>query len=320
MQEDHSSSSRDGGTRVAVCIITYRRPEGLRRLLDALSELSFSDSPPQVEIVVIDNDEEGSARRVCEGRVSVSRWDFHYDIEPRRGIPFARNKAIAYAMQRADLIAFVDDDEAPDPNWLEALLAAQNRYDADVVAGPVVPVLPPEAPAWVGRGRHFDHPRYPSGRRIILAASGNAVIRSSVLRSLDSHFDERLAYCGGSDSLFFRRLHLAGHKMVWADDAIVREWVPASRATAGWLVRRAYRHGTTLARRRLDLYPVWRAIPSLLYRLGIHLAAGCVLLPFGLLRGKHAWVMHLRYLAYAAGVIGGLCGGRYEEYRNIHGR
>ena len=31
--------------RVAVCVITYRRPEGLKRLLNGLNELVFDKSP-----------------------------------------------------------------------------------------------------------------------------------------------------------------------------------------------------------------------------------------------------------------------------------
>jgi len=41
--------------KVAICAITFRRPEGLRRLLQAISALTFQTDPPEIEIVIVDN-------------------------------------------------------------------------------------------------------------------------------------------------------------------------------------------------------------------------------------------------------------------------
>ena len=43
-------------------------------------------------------------------------------VEGRRGIPQARNAAVAVALERADFVAFIDDDEVPSPLWLAELL------------------------------------------------------------------------------------------------------------------------------------------------------------------------------------------------------
>ncbi len=61
------------------------------------------------------------------------------------------------------------------------------------------------------------------------------------------------AMTGGSDSHFFRRLHRAGFSIVWADAALVSEWIPKSRACFGWLVRRFFRAGNTIGFVTLDL-------------------------------------------------------------------
>jgi hypothetical protein len=51
--------------RVAVCVATYRRPDGLARLLDGLAALT---GDALVRVVVNDNDPEGPARDACEAR------------------------------------------------------------------------------------------------------------------------------------------------------------------------------------------------------------------------------------------------------------
>ena len=48
--------------KVAICIITFRRQEGLKRLLDSLNRLEFKQQPaPDLQLVVVDNDSAGLA-------------------------------------------------------------------------------------------------------------------------------------------------------------------------------------------------------------------------------------------------------------------
>ena len=137
--------------KVDVCIATYRRPRGLQRLLDGLQAQQLpQDEAPQVRVVVVDNDPEGSARELCEEARGWLRFPLVYVLEKRRGIPQARNTAVATSLGEADFLAFVDDDEAPDPGWLMELLRVQQARGADAVAGPCVPLFEDGAPAWIG--------------------------------------------------------------------------------------------------------------------------------------------------------------------------
>src|SRR5215467_698844 len=44
--------------KVAICICTFRRPQLLRELLEAIGRLKFRTLPaPEVEVIVVDNDE-----------------------------------------------------------------------------------------------------------------------------------------------------------------------------------------------------------------------------------------------------------------------
>jgi hypothetical protein len=80
-------------------------------------------------------------------------------------------------------------------------------------------------------------------------------VRVAVFDSLDCYFDESMALNGGDDEEFFTRVFTAGFQIVWADNAIVRESIPASRSTVRWLVRRSFRVGTSSSWVQLKHHP-----------------------------------------------------------------
>jgi hypothetical protein len=73
-----SPCNLEGSPSVLVCVITCRRPAGLGRLLEALTEQVVTKS--HFEILVVDNDAGGSARPVVDalagkaGRPSSMSW------------------------------------------------------------------------------------------------------------------------------------------------------------------------------------------------------------------------------------------------------
>lgn len=310
--------------RVNVCVITYRRPEGLKRLLNGLNELVFDKNPlPDLDIIVVDNDPNGSAQAFCEEVKPNLKWPIRCFVEPRRGIPYARNRAIACTGSDADFVAFVDDDEVPLPSWMDELLYVQHCYDADVVYGAVLPYFVEDVPAWVVKGRFFEHPfvraQYPTGHPLELADTNNVLLRSRVFGGMDKLFDERFALTGGSDTHFFMRVFRAGYRIVWAGDAQVHDWVPKSRANARWILQRAYRLGNTRSLCELDLEPsVAGRVAPVVKGVG-RIAQGLVLTPISLALGRHVFVGALHKICYGAGRLAGMLGVRYEEYRRFGG-
>ena len=94
---------------VTVVLPTFRRPEGLARVLRSLA----NQQNPGVEwdLLVVDNDEGAEASAVFEmsrHRLPVAAALVH---EPARGATRARNAGIERAT--GDVIAFVDDDVVP---------------------------------------------------------------------------------------------------------------------------------------------------------------------------------------------------------------
>jgi succinoglycan biosynthesis protein ExoM len=306
-------------TMVSVCIITYRRPEGLARLFAALDGLTFTKCPAAVmEVIVVDNDAQESAAAVCRDR-STGRYSLTYDVEPRRGIPQARNRAVQRASDLADFIAFVDDDEIPSSGWLDELLYVQRTWDADVIAGPVLPAFPETVPHWAVKGRFFDRARYPTGYPSPHVGAGNALVRARLFREKGLAFDERMALTGGEDVLLFSLISRLGYSIIWADEAVVYEWVPQSRLTPTWVLQRAYRLGNTWSLCERELNP---SMATRLMRIakGVgRIVQGVLLLAPSLLVGPHAVLNSVRWIVLGAGNLSGVAGFRYEEYRTTHG-
>jgi hypothetical protein len=194
------------------------------------------------------------------------------------------------------------------------------EHGADVVAGPVEPCFESPAPDWIVRGGFFWPRAHQTGFRLDRAATGNVLFRAAILQAVSPWFDERMALTGGTDIHFFRRAHRAGFRIVWARDAVVTERVPESRMHAPWIWRRAFRYGASTSRIELDLHGVLIGASLVVASGGYKLLKGALfVLPSAGARGRAGWVKYVRLMHFGAGMLYGLVGGRYEEYRTVHG-
>lgn len=305
------------GPEVAICIVTHRRPEGLRRLLGSLEVLDAPEA--RLRVIVVDNDPQGSAHAVCDEAASRRAFPLEYTIEKRRGIPQARNTALV-AAEGADFVAFIDDDEVPDPGWLAELLRVQADTAADAVTGPCLPHFEDPPPRWVAEGGFFERPRHDTGASLVQAFTHNVLIRSAALAEMDQRFDERMSLSGGSDVEFFRRFVRCGHGISWADTAVVHETVPRSRANLAWLLQRAWRVGTVSSFVRRSHDPGFATVARLVVHGVWCIVRGAAMLALSPLRGRAAAARGLHLACVGAGRLAGLAGIRFEEYRSTDGR
>jgi succinoglycan biosynthesis protein ExoM len=313
-----SQACGDGLTqrRVSVCIATCGRPMSLANLLGALEVLEIP-AGTTLRVVVADNDSGGSARAVCDDVITRRAYSLCYVSEKRRGIPFARNAALAVALSDSDFIAFIDDDETPEIDWLAELLRVQKFYKADIVTGPSLPRYVESPPQWMSEGRFHEAPRYPTGTLRPVAFTHNALVRTAVFESFDRHFDESIGLSGGEDEEFFTRAAASGFLIIWADNAIVHESIPASRSTVRWLIQRSFRVGTSSSWVQLNHHSSTR-LRVLVH--GIYCMAKGTGLALSLpLRGRAVAVEGLRLFSYGLGRIAGSSGYHYHEYRVVHG-
>ena len=75
--------------RLFICVCTCQRPKMLDDCLNSLCELVRPDDI-DISVVVVDNDEAGSAMGVVAGYAQAAPFLVLYHHEPRRGIAFAR--------------------------------------------------------------------------------------------------------------------------------------------------------------------------------------------------------------------------------------
>jgi glycosyltransferase involved in cell wall biosynthesis len=225
---------------VAVC--TRNRTDDLQRCLEALGRLRDDGQ----ELIVVDNcPSSDSTRRLVEDYRNI-----RYIIEKRPGLDIARNRALREA--KYDIVAFTDDDAAPDPEWLRSLI--RNFEDPLVlcVTGLTMPIeLETRAQEFFqragGLGRGFKRTVYDSAyddpfEGWQAGAGVNMALRRSILENIGP-FDEALdvgtPVRGGGDSDIFRRILAAGYRIVYDPDALNwhrhrRDWEGLRRQVNGY--------------------------------------------------------------------------------------
>ncbi len=227
---------------IAVCICTFKRPRLLTLLLERLGN-QRTDGLFTYSAVVADNDPAQSARQTVAAFSSASHMQVTYCFESQPNIALARNKALQHA--EGDFIAFIDDDEYPEDDWLRSLFKTCAAYKVDGVLGPVRPYFESEPPPWVKKGRFFDRPTFDTGYRMNWDQSrtGNVLFRRDILNALDTPFRSEFD-TAGEDVDFFRRMMEKGCTFIWCNEAVVHEIVPSSRCKRRYLLKRALLRGS----------------------------------------------------------------------------
>jgi len=226
---------------ISVCVLTYKRPDFLKRLLGELAKQETMERFTY-SIVVADNDSQRSAEALVSDFAAAAPIPATYCMEPQQNISLARNKAIENAT--GDFIAFIDDDEFPAKRWLLTLFEACEKYGADGVLGPVKCHFDEKPPEWVIKGKFYERPTYPTGFVIdwTKGRTGNVLLKRRILDAGELAFSPEFHRAGDQD--FFRRMIAKGHVFIWCDEAVAYEVVPPLRWTRNFMLKRALLRGT----------------------------------------------------------------------------
>jgi GT2 family glycosyltransferase len=215
---------------LTVVICTRDRAEGLHRTLTSLRK----QADKSFDVVVIDNSRE---RDIADSLTDFPGLNLRCYHEPLPGLSRARNRALGEEL--GDLVAWIDDDEVADPEWITWLkrgFASPHRPDA--VVGVMLPAeletsaqVDWERYGGFNKGRGMEptvlragappvvDPLYP---RPIFGSGGNMAMRTAALRAIGG-FENRLGAGtltkGGEDTQAFSRLLQTG--------SAILHWPPA---------------------------------------------------------------------------------------------
>jgi glycosyltransferase involved in cell wall biosynthesis len=244
---EHRERPADPPIRATVGIPTFHRPELVGRTLAAVlcqvEEANHRSGRYRIDILVVDNDPQGSARDEVHRAGSPL---VRYVVEPTAGISAARNRMIDEC-PGSDVLVCIDDDENPHAGWLVALL---DRYRIDrpaAVYGRVVAEFDGALDPWIAAGRFFARFDAPDGAELDAAAAGNLLLDLAQLRRLGLRFDSRLGLSGGEDTLLTRTIATRGGRIVRCSGSVVTHRIGVDRMTRPWVLQRSWSHGNSAA-------------------------------------------------------------------------
>jgi GT2 family glycosyltransferase len=233
---------------VVVCAFSSAR---LEQTIACVETVLGQEPPPAQVVIVVDHNDAllGELR---------DRLPDTVEIVPNvdaRGLSSARNTAIARS--DGDYIVFIDDDAIAHDGWLARLLSA---FDDPAVIGaggharplwsqPPPPWFPPEF-LWVVGCSYSGLPESGSVRNPL---GCNMAFRAAAFRSAGM-FNPAIGRLGSlplgceETELCIRMTRVvAGAQIVLVDGAEIDHHVPASRATASYLLRRCFFEGISKA-------------------------------------------------------------------------
>ncbi|MBS9719422.1 glycosyltransferase [Tianweitania sp. BSSL-BM11] len=242
------------GIEAVVICPTFRRPD---HVLKTLQSLKAQETVRRFAVIIMENEAEGrEGAAVAAPLFEAGDMQGMVVIAHDRGNCCAYNAGLQTALQHyPDFrhVLIIDDDEVADIHWVERMIAAADRFGADLVGGPQHPVF-----VNPGKSRFEKHPVFKpthqkSGLVPVLYSSGNLLIGKHVLQALDQpFFDPRFNFLGGGDSDLLSRCAAKGFKLAWCEEACVYETVPERRLQADWIRARSLRNGviSTLVEKR----------------------------------------------------------------------
>ncbi|MCW2525970.1 MAG: glycosyl transferase family 2 protein [Pseudonocardiales bacterium] len=272
------------GPELTVVICTRNRCDDLARALDSLQRQTYR----RFGILVVDNAPSDDRTAALVARLAGNGGPrIDYTVEPRPGLSWARNHALARV--NAPVVVWLDDDEVADENWLVEIAGAFCANPGIVaVSGSVVPAeLETQAQLWFEqygghtKGRGFDpaefNGRDAGGQSPIyplpaFGAGANMAFDVAALRAIGG-FDNALGAgtrtLGGEDTLAFSQVLLSGGTVVYRPSALTRHYHRAdydslARQMAGYGIGLTAYYSSLLRHDWRLFFPLIRLAPKAL--------------------------------------------------------
>jgi succinoglycan biosynthesis protein ExoM len=229
----------DMAPRFSICICTYRRPSVADTVNSLLGQRGVA--PSEFEIIVADDDPGRGASEGIRYIAQSTDVSLQYVESAARNISACRNCCLGTA--KANWIAFIDDDQIAEPDWLQKMISTAAKFSADAVQCYVRGIYPSETPDWMKAGGVYTYDYGPTGTELHSGATSGILFRRDLPGSKGLLFDTALGITGGEDADFFMRYNALGGKIVSCREAVANEVIPVERVRQTYLQRKCRRHG-----------------------------------------------------------------------------
>ncbi len=229
-------SRREPQPFISVVVCSYNGARTIRETLEHLARLRY----PSYEVIVVDDGSTDRTSRIA------AEFDVRLIRTPNRGLSRARNVGLAAAS--GEIVAYLDDDAFPDPDWLTFLAASFRDTDHVGVGGPNVP---PADESLVAR----CVARAPGGPIHVLLSDTeaehlpgcNMAFRAEALRAIDG-FDPQFRAAGDDVDVCWR-LQEQGWTLGFNPAAVV--WHRRRDSVTGyWRQQRGYGRAEAMLERK----------------------------------------------------------------------
>lgn len=234
--------------QASVVVCTYDRARTLGPALDSLfgqravRECDF-------EIVVLDDGSTDETPDIIRRAAARSPVPLRQLRTSGLGVAAARNRCLEVA--RGRWVAFFDDDQIAEPDWLGQLLRAARQTGAGIVGGIIRLRFHSDPPPRLGPltrqvlgGKDYG-PRLRRCGRFHLVTAGNALVRRDVFDRI-GRFDAGMQH-GMTDVDFMLRALHAGVDGWYTPHAVVHHVLPPHRLGEDYLRWKCLRSGANLA-------------------------------------------------------------------------
>lgn len=300
-------------TTVVIGIPTFRRPEGLKALLDSLV--------PQLEgmvvqVIVADNDCGTQAPAVVESFKDRIPSAVCLPVKAR-GVSQVRNALVEAADRLApqwQWLVMYDDDGVLTPGALANLLSAGERFGAHLVGGVVDGGSLSQANLLARHSIFAARHRWATGLVPRLNGAQNIALSRKLFDLMQPpFFRNEYGASGGEDYDFFRRTSNRGGKIAWCNESVVLEPPTPAQITVKGLLNRYFTTGTYMVvidRSYDGARTVWLQASKGLVSASLRLVWGAVRF------NGPAVATGILSVAHYCGRLAGLFGARSTRYVN----
>ncbi|NEZ61947.1 glycosyltransferase family 2 protein [Leptolyngbyaceae cyanobacterium CCMR0082] len=255
-----------------VVIPTYNGAQRLPRVLDALRSQNISDSFAW-EVVIVDNNSTDGTAAVIEGYQLnwLTTMSLRYVTEPRQGLAYARQCGVEAA--NGKWVGFLDDDTAPDQNWVTAAyhFGAQHPH-AGAYGGQIhgdFEVPPPEnferIKSFLAIKERGPNPHlYQPDVLILPPGAGLVIYKQAWLEAVPAQLQRTTR--GGNDFEISICMHRQGWEIWYNPDMHIYHHIPQKRLEKEALLSLSHTVGSCICELRLINVSVWQ-VPVIVSRI-----------------------------------------------------